>query len=135
MTGALYQFFQIDFAIAKSGFRLSPSGINLFFQLAGILDHAHAATTAPPTGFQHDGISDIFGHSGAFIHIIRQGIGCWHDRHTRLHRHMARRNLVAQRPHHIRRWPDKDQAICGAGFGEIRVFRHKPIARMNKRRP
>jgi hypothetical protein len=30
MTGALYQFFQIDFAIAKSGFRLSPSGINLF---------------------------------------------------------------------------------------------------------
>ena len=128
------QFFQIDLAIAESGFGFAATGFGLGVQLAGILDHPHATTTAAPAGFQHERIADIARHRRPVIRCVGQGACRGHHRHLGLDGHVTRGDLVAEGFHDIRRRADKGQAGRGTGLGEVGIFRQEAIAGMDKGR-
>ena len=132
MAGALDQLFEIDLVLAERRLRLALAFGDFALKLRLGPDGAHAAPAAAPGGFQHQRIADLQGELLDFAHVVGQRLGRRHHRHADGDRQIARRHLVAELAHRVRRRADESDAGLGAGFGEFRAFRQKPVAGMDR---
>ncbi len=128
MAGAADQFFQIDFIVAEGGLGFTFGGLHGFQQGVLGLDGAHAAPTAAPGGFEHDGVAYLRSQAFNFHRIVRQRVGGGHDGHADGDGQVAGGDLVAEAAHGVRRGADDDDALGGAGVGEVRVFGEEAVA-------
>ena len=132
MARAAHQLFQVHLVVAERRRRLAPRRLDLAGQVCLAFDHAHAAPAAAPAGLEHQRIAERGSLLGTPGQIARQGAGGRHHRHAGCHRRIARRDLVAQGGHHLRRGPDEDDAGGGAGARKLGVLREETIAGVNR---
>ena len=132
VPGALDQLFQVDFVLAEGCLRLAFAFGDFAQEVCFAADGPHAATTTAPRGFQHNGVADFRRQLLDDFGIVRQRVGRRHDRHAHLDRQIAGGNLVAQPAHGLRFRTDEGDTVFGAGLGEFRTFRQKPIAGMDR---
>ncbi|SPF82041.1 hypothetical protein PRI8871_03869 [Pseudoprimorskyibacter insulae] len=132
VAGADDHLFQISLAVAKGGLGLTTTFQNLFLQLFGAVDRAHAPAAAAPAGLQHQRIADFLGLLRDGVPIVAQNFGRRNDRNPRLNRDFTRAGLVAQLAHGRGLGADKGDARRVASIDKFRVFRQQTIARMNR---
>ncbi len=132
VAGADDHLFQIAFAIAKGRFGLATAFQNLFFQFIRPLDRAHAAPTAAPAGFQHQGVSDLGRLSTDRVHVVAQNLGGRDDGHARLDCDAPGAGLVTKRAHGGGFRANESDAVCFASVHEIGVFRQQAIAGVDR---
>ena len=132
MARAAHQLFQINLVVTESGQRLALGQFHHRRQVGFGLDHAHAATTATPTGFEHQRVADGQRHDFGAFNVVRQGTGCRHYRYTGFDRHGARRDFVAQRAHHIAVGADEGNPCGRTSIGKVRVLGQKSVAGVNR---
>ena len=135
VAGAADQLLQEDLVVAEGGLGLAPAGGDLFGQLVGALDHAHAAAAAAPAGLGHDREADGFRQLRRLRLVAGQGTGRRHDRDAGLLGQVARLDLAAQAPHDRGLGADEGDAGLGAGLGEVGVLGQEAVARVDRRDP
>ena len=132
MAGAGDHLFQIALAIAKGGLGLATAFQNLFFQLVFRVDWAHAASTAAPAGLQHQRIADFSGFLADRVHVIAQNFRGGDNRHVSGDGNLAGTRFVTKGAHGFGLGADERDAVLHARIHEVRVFRQKPIAGVDR---
>ncbi len=131
MTGALDQLLEIDLVLAEGRLCLALRRVDVAHQRLLVADDAHAASAAAPGGLQHHRVADPRRQPAHLGHVVGQRIGRRHHRNAGLDGEIARRHLVAETPHRLRRRADEDDAGLGAGLGEFGAFREKAVTGMD----
>src|SRR5204863_8783488 len=71
----LDELFDVDTRVAKSLFGFGARGVVTLNQRDIIMSHAHAASTAPSDGFNHDGVGDALGNCQGILFVIDHSLG------------------------------------------------------------
>ena len=132
VTGAGDHFLEIALAIAKSGFGFAAALFDLFFELFGIFNRAHAASAAAPRGFEHERETDLRSFRADRVEIVTQNLGCRDHRYICRDGHFTGGGFVPKRAHGGRFRADKSDARRVTGVNEFRVFGQKPITGMDR---
>jgi hypothetical protein len=131
VAGPAHQLLQKDLVAAEGGQGLAPAGGDPMGQLAGALDHPHAAAAAAPAGLGHHGIADRLGQARRLGFVVGQRAARRHHRDAGLLGQVPRLDLGAQGAHH--RGPGADEGDSGGRhrLGEFGVFREEAVAGMD----
>ena len=132
MAGAAHQLLQEDLVAAEGGLRLAAPGRDLRREVAGALDHPHAAATAAPARLGHDGKADAPCRAVHRRFVVREGSGRRHHREAGPGGEAARLQLAAQHAHHLRLRPDEEESGVPARLGEVGVLRQEAVARVHR---
>ena len=135
MARAAHQLFEIDLILAEGVLGLALGAQHGVDELVLALDRSHAAPAAAPGGLEHDRIADLGGEALDLLRVVRQRRRRRHDRRAEGDRDVARRDLVAEIAHRLRRRADEDDAGRGAGLGEFRTSPTGSHSRDEWRRP
>ena len=131
VAGALDQLFQIHLVLAEGGLRLALRLRDVADQRRRVADDAHAAPAAAPRGLQHHRVADRLGRGLPASGSSGSGSVAGMTGTPRGDGQLARRDLVAEPAHRLRRRADEGDAGGGAGLGEFRAFGEQPVARMD----
>ena len=123
-------FLEEHAAVAEGGLGLARRRRERLGQARLRLDHAHPAAAAARRRLDHQRKPDA---SGKLLgRAIVDRLEPRHHRNARVRRQAPRRDLVAQRRHHVRRRPDEDHPGLADGAGEFGALGEKAVAGMNR---
>ena len=132
VAGISDQALGIDAIAAEGGVGLGLAARIGLFQLAGVVDDAHAAAAAAGDGLDHDGAAGAQGFKeGPCLFQAGRPAGALDDGHAALFCQRLGLRLVAEQVERFRRRPDKDNAFLDAASGERGILTEETIARMH----
>ena len=125
-------FLNINCVIAKGRFRLATRRAECVFQVLGALRHFHAATAAPCSGFDNDGVAHIGGDFLGRVQIgnapLRAG-DAWNTK--RLCRFLSG-DFIAHDADMLGGGANEFDPVILYDLHKVRVLGEKPIARMDR---
>ena len=132
MARVAHQFLHVDFVVAKRRERFTPGCGERRLEILLAFQHPHAAPTAAPACLEHQRIANSGCKTLALAQLARQRVRGRHHRHTGRDRRVARRHLVAEHAHDLRRRADPTYARVDHGLREIGILREETVAWMNR---
>ena len=133
VLGARNVFLEEHRRIAERAFRLRLRLVQQVRQIAGFVDHPHAAPAAAERRLDDQRKTDFLRRLQRLCPDPTIGSSLPGSTGTLIFlRQRARGRLVAHHVEQLRTRPDKRDSRLGAGAGEIRVLGQKPVAGMNR---
>jgi hypothetical protein len=129
------QLLQVHLVVAEGGLGFAPRDRQQFLELRIARHHAHAAAAAPPAGLEHHRVADAVCQTRALLQARGQRCRGRHHRHTRRHRQLARRHLVAEQAQSLGLRTDEHHARLKRRTREFGVLGQEAVARMNRIHP
>jgi hypothetical protein len=125
-------FLKKDGGISKSAFRFRLRFIEQAGQIAGFLNHAHAATAAAKCGFDDQGEANFLRGFQRFTAIRNGFFVTRQNRNLDFLRERAGGGFVAHHVEKFRPRPNERDPSLGAGAGELGILGKKSVAWMNR---
>ena len=117
VAGVLDQLFEVDVILAESSGRFALGDGDFFGELVGVVDPAHAASTAAPAGLDHDRQADFLAGCIRSSVAVGQGVRRRNGWDVGGFRELARGDLVTQIDEGLGARADECDAsgVCGGG--------------------
>ena len=125
---------EIDRVLSEGGARPVGAGAKRLEQLALVSGHLHADPSAAGRRLDQQRIADRRGRCLRGDRLAHVPLRARHDRHARSAHHGPRLRFVLDRAHRGRRRPDEDDAVPGAGLGELRLLGEEAVAGVDRLR-
>jgi len=131
VLGVLDIALQEDRRITEGCLGFAAGGNKPLQQLLLVPGHAHAPAAATCRGLDDDGVAILLGKFEGLLFLLDRVLGTGHHLHPGGNGRLAAGHLVPQRPLHLGRRADEDNAGSLALFGKLGVFRQETVAGMN----
>ena len=132
MARPLDEFLQIDVVLAEGGLGFAARAVRSRTSVASSGMTRMPRPPPPQDAFSMTRVADAPGLRLGDLDVGRKRVRRRHHRHADRDREIARRDLVAEHAHGVRRRSDEDDPRRGAGFREVGVFRQQPVAGMDR---
>ncbi len=129
MARVFDELLHVDRAVAEGRDRFALGGEVGVFDVALVLDDAHAASSTARRGFEDDRKAHLFGQFPRLLDILDGAVAAGYDGHARLFHHLFGFALVAHQRHDVDARTDEFDAVVFADLDEILVFAQKPVPR------
>ena len=127
----LDEFFDQHAVVAERRFGFPLGADDRSRKFAGRIHHAHAAPAAAGGRLHQHRKADLVGRFRQGRLVLGLAVIAGHQRHAGLFHQLFRAGFRAHRGHHRGCGTDEHQPGVGAGLGEFRVLRQKPVAGMH----
>ena len=115
-------FFDIDFVIAKGRLALRAGGAEGRWHFLSGICHFHPASTTAGSGFDDDGVAELFSDFQSSIQIGNAALRAWYAGHTKGAHRVFRAYFIAHDADVFRGWSDKVDIVILQRLHEGRIF-------------